>query len=610
VTLTGGAATLTTTPDGLITIAGQSRAAASVSAIVITGSALDDTLTLDLRAPLAIPVSFNGGAGTDHADRPGPGCDLERDRTRRRHGGGRRVQRGRKPHGRLRQQGHLRRERRGLGQRRRRRRARWLRHAGHRERRRCRRRDRHGPQSGILARGTNRLAYTGLEPVTVSGATTITINAPNSATVVLADSGTTSDKIFSVDFNAGGETHSMTAADTVAGVTLNLGSGTNAVTLNALDPGFKGTVTINGGPDGDTVTANARTGPGIYTFNGGGGTDKLIGPNSGIKWSITGEDAGSADGATLFHDVENITGGSGADDFTVVADGSISGQIDGGNGSDTLIGPDADNDWVLSGTDSGKLHDTDFIGIENLTGGNANDTFAVHASGSLTGRIDGGAAGTTASVDKLDYSSRGSPVSVNLSCPAVRGVTGFSRLTSIVGTGAATDTLTGPVALQDQTAWSVTGANSGTVEGTAFSAFANLTGQGSTNDAFIFTSGGSLSGTIDGGAGALDGFAVASGANLLAFQPSGTGPGTASVGGKTINYTRMDAYDPRGGTATNRVIIGTIFDRDLVLEADTAGNMKVSFTGLTFTSGGSSFSFANPSDSLTLRPARASTRSS
>ena len=110
-----------------------------------------------------------------------------------------------------------------------------------------------GPQSGTIGRGANVVTYKGLEPVTVSGATTITINAPNAATVVLADSGTTTDKTFSVDFNAGGETHSITAVDTVAGVTLKLGTGTNNVTVNALDPAFVGTLTIIGGSGSDTV---------------------------------------------------------------------------------------------------------------------------------------------------------------------------------------------------------------------------------------------------------------------------------------------------------------------------------------------------------------------
>ena len=78
-TLTGGPATLTARADGTITIAGETRAAADIAGIVITGSDADDSLTLDLQAPLTIPVSFDGGAGNDTI--VGPVSDVTWDVT-------------------------------------------------------------------------------------------------------------------------------------------------------------------------------------------------------------------------------------------------------------------------------------------------------------------------------------------------------------------------------------------------------------------------------------------------------------------------------------------------------------------------------------------------
>ena len=240
VTLTGGAAKLSATADGKLTIAGQTRAAATVGRILIVGSALDDTLTIDLQVPLTVAVNFDGGAGTDTL--VGPTQNVTWNVTARDAGtvAGMTYARVENVTG------------------------------------SANNRDTFvlaaagavsgvldggaggfdtlvvdsqgsplvatvtGPQSGTIGRGTNVVTYKGLEPVTVSGASTITINAPNAATVVLADSGTTTDKTFSVDFNAGGETHSITAVDTVAGVTLKLGTGTNNVTVNALDPRSSG----------------------------------------------------------------------------------------------------------------------------------------------------------------------------------------------------------------------------------------------------------------------------------------------------------------------------------------------------------------------------------
>ena len=69
-------------------------------------------------------------------------------------------------------------------------------------------------------------------------------------------------------------------------------------------------------------------------ITGGLGNDTLIGPTDGVEWTIDGADSGSAIGITRFAGIENLVGGSGDDQFEVEPGGSISGQIDGGNGDD------------------------------------------------------------------------------------------------------------------------------------------------------------------------------------------------------------------------------------------------------------------------------------
>ena len=64
---------------------------------------------------------------------------------------------------------------------------------------------------------------------------------------------------------------------------------------------------------------NARTGPGIYTFDGGDGIDTLVGAERGEPLVPHRRDAGSLNGTTSFRDVENLTGGTGADPFKVGA---------------------------------------------------------------------------------------------------------------------------------------------------------------------------------------------------------------------------------------------------------------------------------------------------
>ncbi|MCR9293672.1 MAG: dockerin type I domain-containing protein [bacterium] len=59
--------------------------------------------------------------------------------------------------------------------------------------------------------------------------------------------------------------------------------------------------------------------------------------------------------------------------------------------SDTLIGPDRTSDWIISGTNSGQIMNVvSFLGFENLTGGARSDDFDLQESGNITGVIDGG----------------------------------------------------------------------------------------------------------------------------------------------------------------------------------------------------------------------------
>src|SRR5262249_4976903 len=209
-------------------------------------------------------------------------------------------------------------------------------------------------------------------------------------------------------------------------------------------------------------------------IDGGDGNDRLVAPDTPNKWNLAGADAGALNDTTLFSAIENLTGGSAADAFNVTTFESISGQIDGAGGTDTLTGPDVANTWTLTGAGAGTLDGpTDFAGIENLTGGNADDTFQIHAGGSLAGVLDGGPVDDTApTVNSLDYSTYGSAVSADLQAGSANGLPSFAHVTRVVGSGGV-DTLTGPVALNDQTSWTVTGTNAGVVDGTAFAGFEN-----------------------------------------------------------------------------------------------------------------------------------------
>jgi hypothetical protein len=259
-----------------------------------------------------------------------------------------------------------------------------------------------------------------------------------------------------------------------------------------------------------------------------------------------------------------ISGGSGADTFTVASlpvqaidlntgagNDTVTLQtnsgglvVNGQGGTNTLVGPNAAATWNITNTNAGNITGVaTFTSFENLTGGSGADTFKFSNGKSISGRINGGGG-----ADTLDYSLFSTGVTVKLgvgtatgtgSIANIENVTGSRANDSITGsssnnvikgqggtdvlngggggsdtfflapsqgagttvTGAGTtDTLVGA---NIPNTWNITGNNSGNVNGIAFTGIANLLG-GSGADTFKFTSTGSLSGKVDGGSGGMD----------------------------------------------------------------------------------------------------------
>jgi len=135
----------------------------------------------------------------------------------------------------------------------------------------------------------------------------------------------------------------------------------------------------------------------------------------------------------------------------------------GGVGTNnTLLGPNADADWILNGAGAGLVTvstglTVHFNGVENLRGGSAVDTFKVDPGGSIAGTIDAG--------------------------------------------GGTKDALVGDNVAN---AWQIQGPNQGTLNSqVAFASVENLIG-GTDDDTFTFDSGAAVAGVIEGGGEADD----------------------------------------------------------------------------------------------------------
>jgi hypothetical protein len=250
-----------------------------------------------------------------------------------------------------------------------------------------------------------------------------------------------------------------------------------------------GTVVVQAGGGNDTFLVqqppaglNTPPAPSV-TLDGGGGSNRVVGPNSGYnQWMLTGLNAGALNNVT-FSSVQNLTGGSNTDFFQFSPGAGVDGQIDGGTGVATL-------DYSQYGS-----------GVQvNLAGGLATGTGTVTNIHTVIGSAGNDVITGNLVADTLIYGNGGTD--------QLRGV-GFGQTTFVLAStnqdgtavtgGAGPSTLIGPQDIDNT--WSITGPNAGTVNGVVtFSAIDNLTG-GDFDDTFKFQTGGSITGVLDGGAG-------------------------------------------------------------------------------------------------------------
>jgi Ca2+-binding RTX toxin-like protein len=137
-----------------------------------------------------------------------------------------------------------------------------------------------------------------------------------------------------------------------------------------------------------------------------------------------------------------------------------------------------------------------------LHGGALADTFVFQSAGSLDGTLDGRGGSNT-----LDYSQAAGSVSVNLQTGTASYVNlqggsvpqpgGIANIQTFTGGPGSTNSLTGA---DTANTWTITAANSGSVNAVTFSGFQILAG-GSMADTFVFQPGGSVAGILDGGGG-------------------------------------------------------------------------------------------------------------
>jgi hypothetical protein len=340
--------------------------------------------------------------------------------------------------------------------------------------------------SGIPADQTfifNEDEYSTLSLAPSDGTTTVIVDdsadTTDAANVVLSSSSLSGLPMRPMSFGSGG----------ISALSITGGSGNTSYTITGT-PASQGTA-LNTGAGVDRVTVQSTSFPLTINSASGSGADLLIlgGPantlagitagvtvNAAATDSLLLDDQGFAGGRTFtvtdtiiawggptvtYAGLGSVTinGGTGGTTFDVLATSATAVlSIVGNGGGDALLGSNAGNLFVLTGSNAGTLSGPSygssvlFSQVGNLTAGSGGDTFRFDDGASLSGSLRGGGG------DTLDYTAYRSSVLVDLQTGFASGVGGsVSGIATVYGgsaspaaggvynllIGAGGDTLTG-----------------------------------------------------------------------------------------------------------------------------------------------------------------------
>jgi hypothetical protein len=214
-----------------------------------------------------------------------------------------------------------------------------------------------------------------------------------------------------------------------SGTGITFQSGSDADTFTIAES-LTANIASGAGDDGFTFGTGGSLGTG--TIDGGTGTNTLTGGTTANTFTITGLNSGTATGTGGFSNIQNLAGNINADSFILSAGGTLAGTIVGGNGTDTLTGDNGANTFNITGSNSGSVTGVTggFSAIENLTGGTSTDNFTLSDGGTLEGTIVGGDGSDTFTAAS-DVANTFTITGINSG--TATGIAGFSNIENLVG---------------------------------------------------------------------------------------------------------------------------------------------------------------------------------
>jgi hypothetical protein len=209
-------------------------------------------------------------------------------------------------------------------------------------------------------------------------------------------------------------------------------------------------VVITGSTENDSITVDLGSFgnsaiPITVNDSSSADNDTLKITGKDVTWNIQNGQTGSAE-QVLFSGIEKLVGSEKDDTFIFFSDwGTLSISDPGGTDTVDFSGVTADltftikTDGTVSATDGlNTLNITG--GMDKLSGGQGNNTFAFQNGASFAGEIDGGQGVT----NTLDYSAYTTGITVNLKDKTAAGAGSINNIQNVIG-GSGDDIITGGV---------------------------------------------------------------------------------------------------------------------------------------------------------------------
>lgn len=429
------------------------------------------------------------------------------------------------------------------------------------------------------------------DTVSYAGNTTpVTVNLNNLNTIETVIGGNGNDTL--IGLNSGStfnitSLNSGTAGSIVFQSFENLTGSSGADTFNLTDTGVL-TGVIDGGLGADTLSFAAMTTPRIVTLTGPGTLDGF----NGTEGSITGgfqninTITGSSSGNDQLFGIDTVGNAVATWNINSTMTYSAGGRLLTFSAFETMTGGTGNDDFVITGARTGNLHGGTGSGL---------DTYRFSAGATLTGDIDGDAGNDTLS---FEYYTSAVSVTLNenlpdgyggIASPIVSG--GFHNIDTLIG-GTGGDTLNG---INDVAAWEVDGTNRYSTPGSTideshylfFNAFENLNG-GIDNDTFVIT--GNQSINLSGNDGD-DSFILTAVSNLTGAINGGNGFDTFDLSAKTtaqsINIGNLSSIENVIGSLASDTLVGPNTATTFVIDGPNSGTAgSIGFSGFENLQGG------------------------